>query len=301
MIAGYMNALGGKKFKSILKNEADVFSYLFSSDDGANVYMLWDGGNDVRCTVTVSNAVTGLYDCFGNSKYVKMDGNSISVNIGQRPIYLVLDSNASITDINIGGTETENDNPPQEDVEQDIQVENTDDYIEEVVEDEIVEETEEENVNKTKKKKVIITKKISGSSNSNLYIWIIIISVSAVVLVGGGLTAFLLYNFHPAKVFMGDTGSLFLGGAVCGMAFALNIPLIIPVIGIIYVAEVLSDIIQVAYFKLSHGKRIFRMAPLHHHLEMGGWSEIKLVFVFTLITTLMCMLAFWGIMDRLVL
>ena len=117
----------------------------------------------------------------------------------------------------------------------------------------------------------------------------------------GGLTAFLLYNFHPAKVFMGDTGSLFLGGAVCGMAFALNIPLIIPVIGIIYVAEVLSDIIQVAYFKLSHGKRIFRMAPLHHHLEMGGWSEIKLVFVFTLITTLMCMLAFWGIMDRLVL
>jgi len=115
----------------------------------------------------------------------------------------------------------------------------------------------------------------------------------------GGLTAFLIYNFHPAKVFMGDTGSLFLGGAVCGMAFALNIPLIIPVIGIIYVAEVLSDIIQVTYFKLTHGKRIFRMAPLHHHLEMGGWSEIKLFCVFSLITLLMCILAFWGIMDRI--
>lgn len=114
----------------------------------------------------------------------------------------------------------------------------------------------------------------------------------------GGLVAFLIYNFHPAKVFMGDTGSLFLGGAVCGMAFALNIPLIIPVIGAIYVAEVLSDIIQVACFKLTHGKRIFRMAPLHHHLEMGGWSEIKLFCVFSLITMLLCVLAFWGVMER---
>ena len=113
----------------------------------------------------------------------------------------------------------------------------------------------------------------------------------------GGLVAFLLYNFHPAKVFMGDTGSLFLGGAVCGMAFALDIPLVIPIIGAIYVAEVLSDIIQVTYFKLTHGKRIFRMAPLHHHLEMGGWSEVKLFCVFTLITALLCVLAFWGIMD----
>ena len=115
----------------------------------------------------------------------------------------------------------------------------------------------------------------------------------------GGLAAFLIYNFHPAKVFMGDTGSLFLGGAVCGMAFALNIPLIIPLVGLIYVVEVLSDIIQVAYFKLTHGKRIFRMAPLHHHLEMGGWSEVKLFCVFTLITALLCVLAFWGVMDRI--
>lgn len=115
----------------------------------------------------------------------------------------------------------------------------------------------------------------------------------------GGLAAFLIYNFHPAKVFMGDTGSLFLGGAVCGMAFALNVPLIIPLIGVIYVAEVLSDIIQVAYFKLTHGKRIFRMAPLHHHLEMGGWSEVKLFCVFSLITAFMCLLSFWGIMGRI--
>ena len=115
----------------------------------------------------------------------------------------------------------------------------------------------------------------------------------------GGLAAFLIYNFHPAKVFMGDTGSLFLGGAVCGMAFALDIPLIIPVIGIIYVAEVLSDIIQVTCFKLTHGKRIFRMAPLHHHLEMGGWSEVKLFCVFSLITLLMCVLAFWGVMGKI--
>ena len=85
----------------------------------------------------------------------------------------------------------------------------------------------------------------------------------------GGLSAFLLYNFHPAKVFMGDTGSLFLGGMVCGLAFALNIPLVIPIIGLVYVAEVLSDIIQVVYFKKTGGKRFFRMAPLHHHLEMG--------------------------------
>ncbi len=114
----------------------------------------------------------------------------------------------------------------------------------------------------------------------------------------GGLCAFLLYNFHPAKVFMGDTGSLFLGGAVCGMAFALDIPLILILVGTIYIAETMSDIIQVGYFKLSHGKRVFRMAPLHHHFEMGGWSEVKLFCVFTLITLVFCGLAFLGIMYR---
>ena len=114
----------------------------------------------------------------------------------------------------------------------------------------------------------------------------------------GGLAAFLIYNFHPAKVFMGDTGSLFLGGMVCGLGFALNIPLIIPVIGLIYVLEVLSDIIQVVYFKKTGGKRFFRMAPLHHHLELGGWSETKLFCVFSGITLLLCGVAFLGVMER---
>ena len=114
----------------------------------------------------------------------------------------------------------------------------------------------------------------------------------------GGLCGFLIYNFHPAKVFMGDTGSLFLGGAVCGLAFALDVPLVLVPVGIIYIAETLSDIIQVGYFKLTHGKRIFRMAPLHHHLEMGGWSEVKLFCVFSGITLVMCVLTFLGVMNR---
>ena len=114
----------------------------------------------------------------------------------------------------------------------------------------------------------------------------------------GGLAAFLLYNHYPAKVFMGDTGSLFLGGAVCGLAFALDLPLMIPIVGLIYVLEVLSDIIQVVYFKKTGGKRFFRMAPLHHHLEMGGWSETKLFCVFSGITLVLCLLAFLGVMNR---
>ena len=114
----------------------------------------------------------------------------------------------------------------------------------------------------------------------------------------GGLFAFLMYNFHPAKVFMGDTGSLFLGGMVCGLAFALNLPLVIPIIGLIYVAEVVSDIIQVVYFKKTGGKRFFRMAPLHHHLELGGWSEVKLFCVFSMLTAVLCVLAFVGVMNR---
>ena len=102
----------------------------------------------------------------------------------------------------------------------------------------------------------------------------------------GGLLGFLLFNAHPAKVFMGDTGSLFLGGAVAGMAFAFDMPLVLALVGIIYIVETLSDIIQVTYFKLSHGKRIFKMAPIHHHFEMCGWSETKIVTVFTAISTL---------------
>lgn len=114
----------------------------------------------------------------------------------------------------------------------------------------------------------------------------------------GGILGFLVYNFYPAKVFMGDTGSLFLGGAVCAMAFAVDAPLILIPVGIIYIAETMSDIIQVGYFKLTHGKRIFRMAPLHHHLELGGWSEVRIVLTFAAITVAFCLLAFAGVMYR---
>ena len=114
----------------------------------------------------------------------------------------------------------------------------------------------------------------------------------------GSLLGFLLFNVYPAKVFMGDTGSLFLGGAVCGLAFALDVPLVIPLVGLIYVLETLSDIIQVIYFKATHGKRFFRMAPLHHHLELGGWSETKLFCVFSGATLVLCVLAFLGVMNR---
>ena len=114
----------------------------------------------------------------------------------------------------------------------------------------------------------------------------------------GGLLGFLVYNFHPAKVFMGDTGSLFLGGAVCGMAFALDMPLILVLVGLVYIVEAVSVIMQVLYFKATHGKRIFRMTPIHHHFEMGGWSEVKIFCVFTAVTILMCVLAWLGIMNR---
>ena len=111
----------------------------------------------------------------------------------------------------------------------------------------------------------------------------------------GGLGGFLFYNFHPAKVFMGDTGSLFLGGAVVGMAFALDMPLVLLLVGLIYIIETLSDIIQVGYFKLTHGKRIFKMAPIHHHFEMCGWSEVKIWTVFVLVTAAMCVIAYFGV------
>ena len=114
----------------------------------------------------------------------------------------------------------------------------------------------------------------------------------------GGLAAFFVYNHHPAKVFMGDTGSLFLGGAVAALAFAMDMPLILILVGIIYIAETMSDIIQVTYFKATHGKRLFKMAPLHHHLELSGWSEAKLVAVFSGITLVFCALAFLGVQGR---
>lgn len=114
----------------------------------------------------------------------------------------------------------------------------------------------------------------------------------------GGLAGFLCYNFYPARVFMGDTGSLFLGAAVCGMAFALDMPLVLLLVGIIYIIETVSVILQVGYFKLTHGKRIFRMTPIHHHFEMGGWSEVKIFTVFTAVTCAMCILAWLGMAGR---
>ena len=111
----------------------------------------------------------------------------------------------------------------------------------------------------------------------------------------GALLAFIVFNAYPAKVFMGDTGSLALGGFVVGMAYMLQMPLFIPIIGIVYLAEALSVIIQVWYFKATHGKRIFKMAPIHHHFELCGWSEVRVVAVFTIVTILFSLIAFAGV------
>ena len=111
----------------------------------------------------------------------------------------------------------------------------------------------------------------------------------------GGLTAYLVYNWHPAKVFMGDTGSLFLGGVVCALAFALEMPLILILVGFVYIIETLSVILQVTYFKLTHGKRLFKMSPIHHHFEMCGWKEEKICLSFAGVTAVMCVLAWIGI------
>ena len=108
----------------------------------------------------------------------------------------------------------------------------------------------------------------------------------------GALMGFLLYNVYPAKVFMGDTGSLALGGFVASAAYMLRMPIFIIIVGFIYLAEVLSVMIQVTYFKKTGGKRIFRMAPIHHHFELGGWSETRVVAVFTIVTVLLCLLGY---------
>ncbi len=99
----------------------------------------------------------------------------------------------------------------------------------------------------------------------------------------GGCAGFLVWNHNPAKVFMGDTGSMFLGGMVVAIAYVLECPLILLLVGIVYVIEAMSDVIQIGYFKLTHGKRIFKMAPIHHHFEMSGWSENKIVVIFSLV------------------
>ena len=111
----------------------------------------------------------------------------------------------------------------------------------------------------------------------------------------GGLIAYLFYNWYPAKVFMGDTGSLFLGGVVCALAFALDMPLILLLVGFVYILETLSVIMQVGYFKLTHGKRLFKMAPIHHHFEMCGWKEVKIVLVFSAVSAIMCVVAWFAV------
>ncbi len=111
----------------------------------------------------------------------------------------------------------------------------------------------------------------------------------------GGLIAYLFYNWHPAKVFMGDTGSLFLGGVGCAMAFALDMPLILILVGFVYICETLSVILQVGYFKATHGKRLFKMAPIHHHFEKCGWKEEKIVLIFAGVSAIMCLLAWLAV------
>ena len=119
----------------------------------------------------------------------------------------------------------------------------------------------------------------------------------------GALLGFLVYNFHPARVFMGDTGSLFLGGCIAGMAFALDVPLLLIPLCVMPIIETLSDIIQVGYFKMTHGKRVFKMAPFHHHLEMGGWlghkwKETEIFTLFTAITAVMAVISLLGVTGR---
>ena len=111
----------------------------------------------------------------------------------------------------------------------------------------------------------------------------------------GSLLGFLLFNVYPARVFMGDTGSLALGGFVAASAYMMELPLFIPIIGLIYLVEVLSVILQVAYFKKTGGKRIFKMAPIHHHFELCGWSETRVVAVFSIVTAILCMVAYLGL------
>ena len=106
---------------------------------------------------------------------------------------------------------------------------------------------------------------------------------------------FLLFNVYPASVFMGDTGSLALGGFVAGNAYMMRMPLFILIVGFIYLAEVISVILQVTYFKKTGGKRLFKMAPIHHHFELCGWSETRVVAVFSIITAILCLIALMGV------
>ncbi len=111
----------------------------------------------------------------------------------------------------------------------------------------------------------------------------------------GSTIGFLVFNLYPARVFMGDIGSLFLGALIVSASFAINNPLLVVIYGFVFVIEALSDIIQVVYFKISKGKRVFKMAPLHHHFEKSGWSEMRIVSVFTILNSIFCIFAYFGL------
>ena len=127
------------------------------------------------------------------------------------------------------------------------------------------------------------------------------ISVLAAALMGGVL-GYLIWNYYPSKVMMGDTGSMFLGGMVVALAYAIDCPIILVFFGIIYVIEALSDVLQIGYFKITHGKRIFKMAPIHHHFEMCGWKERKIVTIFSLVNILGCAIGlalyYYGVIKK---
>ncbi|MCC6094933.1 MAG: phospho-N-acetylmuramoyl-pentapeptide-transferase [Eubacterium sp.] len=148
---------------------------------------------------------------------------------------------------------------------------------------------------------VNFTDGLDGLASTVTIVVALFFSVSSTLLSGGitpityavvgALMGFLLFNAYPAKIFMGDTGSLALGGFVAGSAYMMKMPLYIPVVGFIYALELVSVVLQVSYFKLTHGKRIFRMTPIHHHFELCGWSETRIVATFSIITALLSLAA----------
>ena len=144
---------------------------------------------------------------------------------------------------------------------------------------------------------VNFTDGIDGLNTTVSFFAYLALSLCAGLLSMTGLTAlglasaaacigFLIWNFHPAKVFMGDTGSLFMGGMVCALAFGMDLPILLLPVGIVYICEIVSVVLQVSYFKATHGKRLFKMSPIHHHFEMCGWSEVKICGVFGFVSLL---------------
>ena len=150
---------------------------------------------------------------------------------------------------------------------------------------------------------VNLTDGVDGLASSVTFVVSLFFTLASMIFLSEGMTMFsaglcgalcglLIYNLHPAKVFMGDTGSLFLGGAVASLAILNDMPLILLIVGIVYLIEALSVMLQVTYFKLTKGKRIFKMTPIHHHFEMSGYSENKIVLLFSAITLLGCVIAY---------